>query len=137
MRGIGLIPAYAGRTSSTTSPEQTSSAHPRLRGADKVEADHPLSPLGSSPLTRGGLSEVEDVVIREGLIPAYAGRTRIRAVADAGSEAHPRLRGADGRNAATVDIARGSSPLTRGGRISNPRQLFGERLIPAYAGRTG
>ena len=71
----GLIPAYAGRTSSHHIPWHCSRAHPRLRGADRLMIGDSSPGIGSSPLTRGGLA----AVYRRGtwirLIPAYAGRT--------------------------------------------------------------
>ena len=51
--------------------------------------------LGSSPLTRGGLQQEDEVRGPDGLIPAYAGRTNMRGVTVVVLWAHPRLRGAD------------------------------------------
>ena len=55
---LGLIPAYAGRTTPQVSSYWALGAHPRLRGADRFF--HAAAPEvdGSSPLTRGGLNEV-------------------------------------------------------------------------------
>ena len=70
-----LIPAHAGKTSTTQNVPLLLRAHPRSRG----ENLHPLSPIrlteGSSPLTRGKphLSEVGGAFRR--LIPAHAGKT--------------------------------------------------------------
>ena len=71
----GLIPAHAGKTSSSTSSACPARAHPRSRGENfsrpKVT---PLLP-GSSPLTRGkrfGVAARDGV---QGLIPAHAGKT--------------------------------------------------------------
>ena len=74
---IGLIPAYAGRTTAAAVIQSASAAHPRLRGADNAlqRASHHAS--GSSPLTRGGRSRCCARYPRRGLIPAYAGRTKL------------------------------------------------------------
>ena len=71
-----------------------------------------------------------------GLIPAYAGRTHEKSRLVCECWAHPRLRGADELSAASLNAAAGSSPLTRGGLHVGLISLDGERLIPAYAGRT-
>ena len=71
----GLIPAYAGRTLYAPSTPSRLAAHPRLRGADKLNYAAFLSPPGSSPLTRGGPRDKPSSPAASGLIPAYAGRT--------------------------------------------------------------
>ncbi len=77
---LGLIPAYAGRTACTAARIAAARAHPRLRGADEVIFTPVLRLRGSSPLTRGGLGIEHWIKSVEGLIPAYAGRTRYRAL---------------------------------------------------------
>ena len=71
----GLIPAYAGRTPPPIQTGGQHTAHPRLRGADSFSFPFLGAFPGSSPLTRGGLRLVDTVESRNGLIPAYAGRT--------------------------------------------------------------
>ncbi len=51
---LRLIPAYAGRTASSSRSMRTGRAHPRLRGADCSHDAPPGCLEGSSPLTRGG-----------------------------------------------------------------------------------
>ena len=133
---VGLIPAYAGRTSVPLRFPHRSWAHPRLRGADFSGHFFSLMMLGSSPLTRGGLVLLDGRSRQSGLIPAYAGRTHHATVIPTAATAHPRLRGAD--DSLLVDVAQfeGSSPLTRRGLPSRLRSSSSLGLIPAYAGRT-
>ena len=49
----GLIPAHAGKTGRSRTPQEASTAHPRSRGENTLEASDQRSALGSSPLTRG------------------------------------------------------------------------------------
>ena len=71
---------------------------------------------GSSPHTRGA-RETERVVAKDpGIIPAYAGSTRLR-----GARRHQE---------------RGSSPHTRGARLPGDPRRQRLRIIPAYAGST-
>ena len=72
----GLIPAYAGSTSSTISAVRASAAHPRLRGEHERASSVARMGGGSSPLTRGALPPVHLLRPGLGLIPAYAGSTR-------------------------------------------------------------
>ena len=74
--GVGLIPAYAGRTLLTELNRPLAEAHPRLRGADVSSMREPDFDKGSSPLTRGGLTSIIKNLRLIRLIPAYAGRTR-------------------------------------------------------------
>ena len=131
-------------------------AHPRERGEDSALLFHNVNVLGSSPRARGG--PLIGVQIENGrgssprargglkteqraaqslrLIPASAGRTRrpCRSLSD--SRAHPRERGEDKANFATVEPHNGSSPRARGGlRITRTRRVV-IGLIPASAGRT-
>ena len=54
----GLIPARAGRTTTATWPRRRRRAHPRSRGADSIVAAMLSNGRGSSPLARGGHSEI-------------------------------------------------------------------------------
>ena len=93
----GIIPAYAGSTSSCRVSTLMGKDHPRLRGEHPGEVsaccalrgDHPrlrgehcmaamcsLSALGSSPLTRGAPSRWSAARDSDGIIPAYAGSTQ-------------------------------------------------------------
>ena len=95
-----------------------------------------LDKMGSSPLTRGGPARQVRLSRRLRLIPAYAGRTLALPLTNFATAAHPRLRGADEIIDAVDPATKGSSPLTRGGRLLRRLQLGNRRLIPAYAGRT-
>ena len=132
----GLIPAYAGRTRCWIWRLVTGWAHPRLRGADGLMWRPRLVCMGSSPLTRGGLSGSWVRHCHMGLIPAYAGRTDHTPTVEVLARAHPRLRGADSHMPAYVVCSNGSSPLTRGGPSISRSFTRPCRLIPAYAGRT-
>ena len=91
---------------------------------------------GSSPLTRGKLHELTDLVANGGLIPAHAGKTVFMIVVVATETAHPRSRGENGQGVTRALGVAGSSPLTRGKRPDSPVLAARRRLIPAHAGKT-
>ena len=132
----GLIPAYAGSTSPDRHRRLPRWAHPRLRGEHAGEACDPEECRGSSPLTRGARHCVGVCIFSLGLIPAYAGSTLVGIEANGGLEAHPRLRGEHDFDTSDAKSGTGSSPLTRGARLTTCLRPHRRRLIPAYAGST-
>ena len=72
----GLIPAHAGKTTSTTRSGTNPAAHPRSRGENRASIGAGDLRAGSSPLTRGKLWSLWLVVVGKRLIPAHAGKTR-------------------------------------------------------------
>ena len=95
-----------------------------------------IEPAGSSPLTRGKLAAISQLLVGGGLIPAHAGKTDKCLNGIQSGSAHPRSRGENRSAYVTEATGLGSSPLTRGKPSwSTPSgDLF--RLIPAHAGKT-
>ena len=133
---VGLIPARAGRTHRRSSAPETTTAHPRSRGADAPSRRSARTRRGSSPLARGGRVRSRLHRCWARLIPARAGRTRSWRRPRSMATAHPRSRGADSVISSAHLSHLGSSPLARGGLPLPVRHLVGPRLIPARAGRT-
>ena len=92
--------------------------------------------MGSSPLTRGKRDRALEVLGTWRLIPAHAGKTRIRRPTSSLRSAHPRSRGENTAFFRWAHGAGGSSPLTRGKLGELVHFLRGHRLIPAHAGKT-
>ena len=114
--GRGIIPAYAGSTSSPTPSSKTSMDHPRIRGehgAGRLDPD------------RSG-----------GIIPAYAGSTSKTTQNSSPRPDHPRIRGEHASVAKRMSPVLGSSPHTRGAPPRGRRRHLRCRIIPAYAGST-
>ena len=132
----GIIPAYAGNTSTAGLCRCSARDHPRVCG------EHPETALlvsfatGSSPRMRGTRAERVIQSVFSGIIPAYAGNTcrKMRKVKPLGD--HPRVCGehhATGRE--RVQVA-GSSPRMRGTHSRCRRAANVTGIIPAYAGNT-
>ncbi len=134
---MGLIPARAGRTSSTPTAPCSAEAHPRAGGedVDRVGQDRPQE--GSSPRGRGGRVGCWSGSTDDRLIPARAGRTLGRRRRCSRTGAHPRAGGEDVTYVVQSITPNGSSPRGRGGRVRAGSSVAGRGLIPARAGRTG
>ena len=135
-RGVGLIPARAGKTSN--SPAQCSSAwaHPRAGGENAHWSIADWLVTGSSPRGRGKHRRHLPRLPQARLIPARAGKTSDPQTQPHPSRAHPRAGGENRRCSNPRRRDAGSSPRGRGkcglgdlaGRVA--------RLIPARAGKT-
>ena len=115
-RRLRLIPAHAGKTTVRSGLWRKTAAHPRSRGENGHCPTVTSTPSGSSPLTRGKRQMLRIGPLRQGLIPAHAGKTL---------------------SAYSAGIfPMGSSPLTRGKRSGRDTHHTPLRLIPAHAGKT-
>ena len=110
----GLIPAWAGKTSSGKSADSSFAAHPRVGGENVLVGARDRLREGSSPRGRGKPSGDSQESHRVRLIPAWAGKTLIVDRPANPQAAHPRV---GGENAAARSVSRvpiGSSPRGRG-----------------------
>ena len=111
-----FIPAYAGNSKQSSTPNCAKTVHPRLRGELSITATAAIGAGGSSPLTRGTRHSAWQVGIAGRFIPAYAGNS---------ISFH-------GLNISNP----GSSPLTRGTLCFLLSLPVVSRFIPAYAGNS-
>ena len=111
-------------------------AHPRSRGENRHWCDALEGVAGSSPLTRGKLSSMDEWNSGQGLIPAHAGKTCSASMTRSSVGAHPRSRGENASGLAWRRCPWGSSPLTRGKLFRTGQYVIHDRLIPAHAGKT-
>ena len=131
----GLIPAHAGKIWPWPRPCRRPGAHPRSRGENFVTRICLVTPLGSSPLTRGKSRASRRPPGRRGLIPAHAGKMVRFGAARGERGAHPRSRGENLGEQTYNAIKAGSSPLTRGKCLATRLAGTSTRLIPAHAGK--
>ena len=132
----GIIPAYAGSTTTARSSCTGRPDHPRIRGEHDQTFFAGGALEGSSPHTRGALvvGVAEVTVVR--IIPAYAGSTGVDGVGGHGVPDHPRIRGEHVGYTEHEPGSLGSSPHTRGARFQFDQALVDVGIIPAYAGST-
>mgnify|MGYP001732259215 CR=1 FL=1 len=132
----GLIPAWAGKTQRPGQTRWRRPAHPRVGGENAAAWTDEVAATGSSPRGRGKPSPFlppRDVMR---LIPAWAGKTRMRLRSRVVRRAHPRVGGENSPRPDHMRPAAGSSPRGRGKPKAGLDLLLGGRLIPAWAGKT-
>ena len=132
----GLIPAHAGKTPARRSQPPHPGAHPRSRGENSHSGYTKAPTPGSSPLTRGKPACGRSRGLARRLIPAHAGKTRVREQISRKLRAHPRSRGENPAPRVYPEWDDGSSPLTRGKHTRRQVPRNDHRLIPAHAGKT-
>ena len=133
----GLIPAWAGKTMGGLSTRCDIGAHPRVGGENATAIFENLNSIGSSPRGRGKRRGGVSPGHGDRLIPAWAGKTKQRRRLLGGERAHPRVGGENSLSDTTNTLSIGSSPRGRGKRQPFTPLDAGERLIPAWAGKTG
>ena len=131
-----IIPARAGFTSSGSLRRKAPSDHPRSRGVYAAPRPRRAWAPGSSPLARGLLRRCRNPEHGVGIIPARAGFTRTPDGGFGRRADHPRSRGVYAPGPFWASHNRGSSPLARGLRCSEPDDGVGTGIIPARAGFT-
>ena len=132
----GLIPARAGNTTRCPVAARRTWAHPRSRGEHGGRGLTVTDLAGSSPLARGTLIDITQLLKSRGLIPARAGNTSPGLPCANPSRAHPRSRGEHNLRECAYECFLGSSPLARGTQTLPLRKIAGWGLIPARAGNT-
>ena len=110
------IPAYAGKTASTSEDSTLLTEHPRVCGENGCFTTTGDEQHGTSPRMRGKRVEFDLDHLTRRNIPAYAGKTPVKVAAACLQAEHPRV---CGENRALYD----------------PKAVA-RRNIPAYAGKT-
>ena len=93
VRQSGIIPAYAGNTSRKLTRYSMFRDHPRVCGEHDVLVDYEICHTGSSPRMRGTHAVRVGACDIHGIIPAYAGNTRILEIRWRCARDHPRVCG--------------------------------------------
>ena len=131
-----IIPALAGNTRTKCGALARHQDHPRSRGEYAGPAATIRAGTGSSPLSRG-IQGGRDARRRvTGIIPALAGNTPTRTTYVPRWWDHPRSRGEYVGRGLGRKAPNGSSPLSRGIRISGGVRFPMVWIIPALAGNT-
>ena len=95
MGTLGITPACAGKTSTTTRAVFSVGDHPRMRGEDAAKSILNRLMSGSPPHARGRPSPAPKPIKAAGITPACAGKTAERKRPNLNKWDHPRMRGED------------------------------------------
>ena len=88
-----LIPTWAGKTKDHAPRGPAARAHPRVGGENPIDPSRLVHPNGSSPRGRGKPRRSPRRALHQGLIPAWAGKTRPHPSGRCPAQAHPRVGG--------------------------------------------
>ena len=135
-RRCGLIPACAEQMSRGSKSIPTSTAHPRVCGADPRSVRPGALHNGSSPRVRSRPQGRQRRCEGGRLIPACAEQTTTPSPLIRSKSAHPRVCGADGPYRGPELGRGGSSPRVRSRPSRAVGRFLGAWLIPACAEQT-
>ena len=133
---IRITPAYAGKSRNFRLSSASQRDHPRLCG----EKTRPHTPwqrmLGSPPPMRGKVADKIAHIIRQGITPAYAGKSQSANDVCSHLKDHPRLCGEKVLASTVMACDRGSPPPMRGKVVNVIGVVLVTRITPAYAGKS-
>ncbi|SCQ64064.1 Hypothetical protein PFR_JS9-2_2012 [Propionibacterium freudenreichii] len=135
--GERITPAYAGRTFGNRASNVGAVDHPRVCGENHESHGELVPGAGSPPRMRGELSQQVQRHCRDGITPAYAGRTLGSLARRRRRQDHPRVCGENWVAALIASPAAGSPPRMRGELCLPVSAWLLRGITPAYAGRTG
>ena len=134
-RLAGIIPAGAGRSSSSPSSFWSRRDHPRGCGEKMATTAPSRRSAGSSPRVRGEVFIQTSFRPFWGIIPAGAGRSLLEFARRSAGWDHPRGCGEKNTSRIIRMLTQGSSPRVRGEVCLGEHSLSPGGIIPAGAGR--
>ena len=129
-----FIPAHAGNSFNSSASDMGQPVHPRARGEQVSGVTSSNVSGGSSPRTRGTVTDSRRGFPRRRFIPAHAGNSSTPCASAAPCSVHPRARGEQSGACRRGGRVNGSSPRTRGTVQRQPQRGHSHRFIPAHAG---
>ena len=135
-RASGITPAGAGKTSHIAFYVGKTQDHPRRCGENRYSPPHSVPPAGSPPQVRGKLLQTSSLIVKNGITPAGAGKTRLQRRINMTNEDHPRRCGENVFVYALRRVSAGSPPQVRGKHAVLRPEFFEIRITPAGAGKT-
>ena len=131
----GITPAHAGKRSSSNSTTTWTRDHPRVCGEKPYRSMQPRLCVGSPPHMRGKDIAKADLLCRDRITPAYAGKSFVDFACFGVLWDHPRICGEKPALKSAADCALGSPPHMRGKVTTLIRSTSCVRITPAYAGK--
>ena len=136
-RGLGSIPARAGKPPRRSTVPTLAEVYPRTRGETRCVPLSTRSTRGLSPHARGNLQDLKGHRILKGSIPARAGKPIRVGVAARTIRVYPRTRGETRQLLNQGGKNEGLSPHARGNQLAAYCKRYRCGSIPARAGKPG
>ena len=134
---IGITPAQAGKRCYLCASTKSSWDHPRV-GGEKAKITPRLKRCrGSPPHGRGKAGCRLTAVCCGGITPAWAGKSKSLYSGGRGHRDHPRMGGEKHAGRFKKLVGWGSPPHGRGKVIAKMIAGVGNRITPAWAGKSG
>ena len=135
IKGPGITPAYAGKSTENLDLLHARQDHPRVCG-EKGQSGQCHSPQGGSPPHLRGKGWTLQAATRGGRItPAHAGKSAMGVLSWPSPRDHPRVCGEKNTHIHQPSPGQGSPPRMRGKGTANIWTFTLERITPAYAGK--
>ena len=131
-----ITPAYAGKRTALIPAAFVHWDHPRLCGEKPMAIAAPSVADGSPPPMRGKVNPHTLEIGKNGITPAYAGKSSKRICERIEIEDHPRLCGEKLQMAGGRSPLSGSPPPMRGKDSMKMTIWTKSRITPAYAGKS-
>ena len=133
--GLGITPAYAGKSHKVRLQAPGRWDHPRVCGEELMTRSAAPAGAGSPPRMRGRGCVIHFSCPPYGITPAYAGKSAGGHGGQSGRRDHPRVCGEEAPNEKPVERTPGSPPRMRGRVASACSSVIPARITPAYAGK--
>ena len=133
--GVGITPAYAGKSTVGRNRPARYLDHPRVCGEKRALSRSCAACGGSPPRMRGKVTKYVCKPQGVGITPAYAGKSCIYRSTTSISWDHPRVCGEKSFKTSTSCWSKGSPPRMRGKGIQPCNQWVRVGITPAYAGK--
>ena len=134
--GVGITPAYAGKSFPTSMFRSVGRDHPRICGEKIVVSRTWCSRSGLPPRMWGKVSSIRDDLARVGITPAYAGKSSSPRLIALLIWDHPRVCGEKVSPRLSSSPRMGSPPRMRGKAVRNETGTSWQGITPAYAGKS-
>ena len=135
-RARRITPAWAGKSSLCHLCALGSGDHPRVGGEKRMKKSRATETKGSPPRGRGKVTDLRELAAREGITPAWAGKSNFVPIEIEGAEDHPRVGGEKLETGYSTICCSGSPPRGRGKvqRACPDAKII--RITPAWAGKS-
>ena len=134
--GAGITPAYAGKSCRMWLRSSDRGDHPRICGEKKLAEFNDENGEGSPPHMRGKGNLYCFVTDRDGITPAYAGKSSPVLSIMPGTWDHPRICGEKPMMCPSSARSSGSPPHMRGKALLLEWGRGAAGITPAYAGKS-